>query len=1304
MTGGWGSGWGSTPWGSSSSALLAGATDFDLFCFQGVDTYHLLADADAVAHGVGSQFVLDSSSLDFGVFSGGSYPTDDARVVLTKNIPSAFTVEWVLKASLPNNFTDLVNSHVFLGTFDAAGPVLGLFFSKIGVAYTGSVSFPGGTLQLDTVLQVIPGSSAWVLEDEYLVVRAAADLTVGLVYLYITPLNDIAATGQVLRAILPIIPSSAAAVPPTDQTLVSVRGTVSEPNYMQIDSWCLGSALIIPNLAPVADAGADVAVRSCSIVQLDGSASFDPEMAPLLYSWRLLDAPIGSSFAFEGGDGRTWPLAVPTGFTAKFHSTELGIQDALDPFTVGVGGDVLVVAGTPYTLVAKGIDANGFYVQVEDEVLPEAVTGSQFKVLRQRGISSPLTVAPTFFPDIAGFYVFDLIVFDGTLYSAASPVVVNVLESALPRGCVPDLSFVFNYLSDFWNLVEGKERIADLWSSTAQAAATELFSLWQVEYSKSHRDIQRTFNRRWLHYDTLLGEPLPELTTIRTLFGGITSTYFSDSGASGIYGTSLVLSSPALAVDASVTIRSLDPVSPTTLAAELNTKLRATDDRFSVTVVALRGTSTAAVRIYAPFPLTIAATTSVPVFFTGSEGRPPSGGGVGVGSMIYKVDRSLAGLGIVEDDFLALDGTAYRIARLVDDPTDDFAYQRVALKERLPLVPSSSWSINGWVSSELLDFYNGLVCAGDYVDIEASDSLRTQASVSALYTLVETRCVGVNEALPDRIAIDSWPIGAAVADPTQDAYLARVIRRKYVPVHADVVDVPVLVPKIVIEDEESSLRRNVDYFIEPFRNGKAIRFVVGDTGDAGDIWEGERPLSRLWAEYTYLDNSATIEANFGIPVDLTIDQLEELPDTVDYLSAVRGLWFAYFNGPSVRNIRVGVQILLGLPFAEQAGVIEEIRTDFSAKNGRMLVRDAASSEIVRAYRWPKALGLEINPSTGEPYAVGDAVTQFAPLVRGAEVLDWINSPKWFEGILNQGIFYEVEKFNKFLVRVDSAAFNLSALTFVRNFVLKIKPAYTYPLFIVNKDIAETEVSTTDSSSYSGYLTLSDAPCAGNLGTSFHFDQSRPAGGGYRNQFDSDADPNNADPSYPTPDADVFWGFDKGYFCAPSTQLLVARCETFSSSFTVPFDSCFAFDTPVMAQLEYKVSGPTAIPAGPAGYVLPPFGGPGTATLTGNLVQLRLQLLGDPGSDPTDYEAVVLVNSVEQHSEAFTAGTNTEIVRSLSVAIAASDTVSVHVRPASGGARTTNWSLARAVLLQQDTVVWTFDDTLSAGTYCQESEL
>jgi hypothetical protein len=1219
-------GYGATPYGGGpygGSLVDLSGEEFDVFCIRDLDMFQILVNPDVDYTPVDAQYYTpNASTLDLELCSGGAKDPLNARLWVTQAVGDTFTAEWIVKFNnLPNDFTNLTASHIYLGATDAQGALVGLFFSAVGVAYTGSVSFSGGTeLQLDTTFQQLPGSSAYINDIDYWVIRAAVSYNLGIVYLYMTKLSDVAVTGHQLRAILPVIPYTAAAVSPVDQVIASVRGTAATPSCAFLDSMCLGSSLIIPNLAPDANAGLDQAVRLCSIAQLDGSSSFDPEGASLGYSWRLVEGPADSEFVEQVFDGVT--VFSASGFVTRIFSQALGVIDAgADPLEIG---DVINVRGEAYTIAGKGYDGGDFYLQISEELIPHSMSAEPFKYLRQRGISGPTTVNPTFYPSVPGFYAFDLIVHDGQLSSSPSLTIVNVLESPLPRGCTPDLTFMFSYLSDFWKLVEDRDRIAVFWSAVAQGVATELFTLWQYEYSKSLRDIQRTFVRRWLHYDLLLPEPLPELTRVRALYGGVETSIF---GTAIVQGDVLHIVSEALSGGEYLyTMTLAGYVSPQELAVDLQAKLQDfADSRFTTQVITesgalpsvgsyltdirsnysdgmtftlddginppltfeidtvgdgvavgnvqvdislllplihiasvvtsavnaqealgninitaltsgwtsnftntvpgeggnkaitddgsipgtftgmSSGTGGSWVRVEAPFPFTVGSLTTSALFTIGDDNHAPSGtAGAGIGARTYKVEVSLEGLDLQEDDFLSVDGVAYRISSVLDNPADALRYQRIVVKEDLFPAPSANWSLSGWVSSELLDFWGGLVTAGDYADLESSGQPTGDATADSTFEVVTCRVLGVSPLLVGRAAIDVWPLGARLVDPDLQVLLIRVLRRTYAPISNLVVDVPTLQELIVIEDDEATLRRNVDYFLEEVRDSTALRFSSGQSGDMGDVWEGERPPTRLWAEYTYINNNPLIEANFGLAAGFTQEMLAELPTGVDYLSAVRGLWYAFYNGPTLKNLRIGIQILLGLPFAEQAGTIEEIRTDFSSTQGRILIRDTDRPEIVRSYNYPKVLAIEENPSTGVPYVAGDVVEQFAPLIEGAEVVDWVKDPEWFEGLINQGIFYEVEKFHKFLVRVEEAAFDLDALLFAQNFVLTAKPTYTYPLFFVRLEVQETEVSITDNIEFFPKLILSDGPCEYLLGASWHWDQARAAGGGWRNQYDQDS--------------------------------------------------------------------------------------------------------------------------------------------------------------------------------------------------------
>lgn len=1278
------------------------AENFDLFSFEHcAPMLGILVDPIITVVAAGGQTPLNyptppGTSCDLGVLSGellnGGFSTADVRLsaVPTDGVSLQFTVQWIVTLeSLPDDFASIVAQHVYLGASDASGPCAGIFISTDGIAYTGSVHHVANNLVTDASVTAVPGTSQYIALGVETVIRLVVDGLGGVVYLYITPTTEVAITGHRLVAVLPALDAADMGFSPIDQAFVSVRGTTLEPSRVAFDAWQMASELLIPNLPPTADAGTDQAARLCSVVQLDGVNSFDPEGQELSFAWRLISTPVSSIYSASGNDGRTLPLGPPTGFTDKFHSISLGLIHAADAL---VSGDVLLVEAIAYNIVSTGTDGGGFFALISDELLPEPMTGRPYRVFRQRGISGASTIKPTFLPDVVGFYRFDLVVNDGDLDSQSSVTVVNVVDSPLPRGITPDAKFLFDYISDYWSLLEDREPIITIWSGVMQVAASELYSLWQHDYSKSLRDIQRTFLRRWLHYDLLLAEPLPELTTLRVFYGGLTTSSMAVGGVGSISGKSFSISSGVHATRV-ITILSGNPVTASTLAAELRNRLLEVDSRYTTAVIT-RFDTDQVVQINAPFPFTISG-SNVPVLGNGSSGLA-EGGGAAVGDRVYKVDVGLGELGIRENDLLLIGTQAFRISQLVSDASDDFPLQRVLLKSDIPQTGVADWVISGFVRSELLDFYNGLVSLGDSVFFEVVDSEDTDPHTDN--ALVETTALGTPEGELSDLAFAIPPsLAIALADLNRfSVRLAKIVRRTYLPIASTIVDIPTLSDLIDVKDDTETLRRNVDFYVEEYRGVHCLRFESGQLG-GDDVWETETPPDRLWAEYTYLDNRPTIEDNFGLLAEVSIDQIENLPGNVDYLSAVRGIWYAYVNGPTMFNLRAGAQILLGLPFAEEAGTIEEVRTDFSPTFGRILIRDTERAEIVRSYTFPRSLALETNPVTGTVYAVGDVVKQFAPLVRGVEIVDYVDDSTWYVGLINQGIFYEVEKLFRFLVRVDSAVFSLESLSFVRDFILKIKPTYTYPFFLVTTDLGDdTEVSITDQVEIDVTLSLLDTVCGDLTPFSTSFDDARSGGGGFWNQFDTDSNGGTAPPTFPTPDV-VEWAFDRYVLC-PETELDTHCCQVFAAPALASTGVNLDATQHLFNDARFIEAGPFVVANGATGESITTSVG-ATVPKNGTVVGLRLLIVGGPGSDPATYELIYAVNGVDQPGFAFTSvATFTHVTFVTSHAVLAADVITARIRHAGGAPRSPAWTSVR-VDVSIDLGTFAAGDLLPIGNYC-----
>lgn len=1281
---GWGTGpYGTLPWGGSLLGSPGGPIPsdalFSLFCVGPCGPMQFITTYNEVAvEGDGSQFLVDPVTLDQTMVSGGSEVEYDARLSIDVGIPSSFTLDFTLKfVALPPDFSDIVYKHVFVGAFDGAGPTLGLFFSKAGIKVTGSIHHTGGptpdqNLVLDAQIDTIPGSVDWFTEGEYYSIRIAVDGTSGTFYLFITKTVELLSSGHQLRFVGNTIPATECATSPSDQVLFSVRGTASYPSNISLDTICAAPGLVIPNLPPIADAGPDQAVRFCSIVRLDGSRSFDPEGAPITYRWRLIDAPRASQFMLEGHDGKTYTGIG--GVTARLFSETLYALDQTDPIQLGAMGDVLVISGTTYTILAKGYAFEGFFVQVDVTSIPDNLTNAPFQLFRQRGISNPTEAHPTLFPDVPGFYRFDLTVSDATYLSERSQVFVNVVDGNIPRGCVPNMAFIWGYLSNFWLLVQGTEVIESFWSATTQVIASELLTLWQHDYAKSLRDVPRTFLRKWLSYPLKVSDPTPALAEFRFLWSGIRHL-FPLVGLSGIPGTSFTVNVPLFEEGLTtktkvITFSGSGVLTAKQVRDQLTSALKSLDSRFSVVVTRALDGSADELLIVAPFHFEITGNTS-PILSGTNETL--SGTGSSIGTKTYRVDRALPP-DVRAGDLLVLGDVAYLITAVATDSSDIWPRQRVTLSVELPIGSSTEWAIRSTVTSASIDFEDELASGTDRLTFHVVD--------------------GEDEEVAVITTTGAWPVGTKAGievgllanyalHPTAglSVEFSHFFRLQYVPVEEAIVDIPFLQEIIKDPAEEAVLRRNVDFSVETVRGKNAIRFYFGGFGSSTDIWQDPETVPELlWAEFNYLDNSAVIEANFGAAVELTRDQLTAISSSVDYLSAVRGLWYARLRPPTLKNLRIGTQILVGLPFSEEDGTIEEIRTDFSPTQGRILVKDTAQPGVVRSYSFPASLVPEMNPATGVPYKAGDAVSQFAPLVTGAEIIDYVKDPNWIVPLVEQGAFFEVEKFYRFMVRVDSAAFSLASLSFVQGFIRHVKPEYTLPIFVVRKKVDDTTISVADTVSYAVKLQLFDGACFGyGNGVASIWDEPDPSDGGAQSHYD---------------DAPNFWGFDRGAICPE--DYIEGKVSIVWAGGTPTFDSIFAFDQEIYDDDAFVFEEAWVTFIDGAGSV--PLLYDATASGSVTLTDVTLTIFGDNGISDNDYNLILAKNGSDAETIPFTfTGSGVFTIHdTISISVVASDVISARIEPDGATDRNPFWKVVQVRV--GASVSWDFDTALPAGTY------
>jgi hypothetical protein len=183
----------------------------------------------------------------------------------------------------------------------------------------------------------------------------------------------------------------------------------------------------------------------------------------------------------------------------------------------------------------------------------------------------------------------------------------------------------------------------------------------------------------------------------------------------------------------------------------------------------------------------------------------------------------------------------------------------------------------------------------------------------------------------------------------------------------DIISIPVLQNGIDESAENPPticLREGVDYIIDTGSDG--TKQVLAD-----QLLEGI-----FWAPDVFV-NERAVENNFGKPINFLRD------NSVAYRSATQGLWFAYWNGPSVKILEDSASILLGLPFSANNTTVTSSTANPDGTT-TLVLADGTTHTI------PNGLESKFNS--------GDAVSEFEALSTGVTVIDLETDPFWFRRI------------------------------------------------------------------------------------------------------------------------------------------------------------------------------------------------------------------------------------------------------------------------------------------------------------------
>lgn len=993
-------------------------------------------------------------------------------------VPADYTVDFVVRfPKLPHDVADLDDHRVGIQLANDAGRGVAIYFAQTGMAFSRIDDFGS--------VSSIPDSTEFTEEiaTYFHRVRVAVNGGLGRAYIFIGRDSD---PFPPLRFIIPV---EATPFGVADRFRLVARGTAIQPVQIEFRTLQLAGSLVLPNLPPVANPGADRVITEGNTARLDGRASFDPEGAPLSYRWRAIDAPFGSEFAYDGSNGSTVDDGDTDGVTHQ-----LDVPPSSLPAWVQQG-DMLMFINMEH--VIDTVDNLTGTITVVSDTLPDNASGVPFRIIRKTLLTNDTTETPVAVPDLPGIYRFTLVVSDGEVDSEASEVLVNVVGARAPLGIEPSVEFLWDALGDEWRLIENKDIFTEFWRGTTQILGARLLEAWQHHYNMNLRDAQRIFQRKWMPFRTLIAETNPFTAVIDPRYGKLEGTYDFSLADPPVTGSTLIVELPNVDGTFEEVTVTFTGDTLVTVLADLTSALTGTGvEPYSVTdgsSVFLGLTSTERgfrVGLSSSAAGILGIATATYNYLSGTRGAR-------VTDDTYRVDIGvdLVEQGVKRNDLLVLNnGQAFRIDRVLNDPRDPGPNQRLLLRDALPFDASTSWEIPSIVRSTEVDYERSGTYPGDIVKVESFDP-RTNSFLDHNNAIVSQYGMTVAARLDGLYAV--------LNDPTYELRLLGVKRRKAIEIPVDVMSIPRLQDLIPKSQDPTMWAENIDYVLEPFyRDDLEQPIPQLQFRDSIFIGPDLEPPDIFWAEVVLFNNDQNVEDLFGRLVGFLREDASSFGEQFSYLSGVSGLMYAMQRGPTPYAMRVGSQILFGQPFAEVAGYITEIRDDYSPEFSRILIADddgnvPTRSEIIRSYVYRKdpldlslTSGLEVNPATGVPYVVGERIEQFAPIGTGVRIEDYKNNPSWFIPFVSSGLLTELEKFFYFLVRFNLDLVSLANITLIYQLIYRIKPTYTHPILLGAKQLVD-DIDVVDVLNGSITMHLYDSVCG--MGRAFMYDDYRGDG-------------------------------------------------------------------------------------------------------------------------------------------------------------------------------------------------------------------
>ena len=246
-----------------------------------------------------------------------------------------------------------------------------------------------------------------------------------------------------------------------------------------------------------------------------------------------------------------------------------------------------------------------------------------------------------------------------------------------------------------------------------------------------------------------------------------------------------------------------------------------------------------------------------------------------------------------------------------------------------------------------------------------------------------------------------------------------------------------------------TLERNVHFNIDEVSSTITFYEPLQDLGFPSRALPNGQLQVAFWMT-DVVEDDRLVSQYFGDLIDVSPQNVTRV-----YKDFIRGLYFLYTQGPTLKSLERGLSLALGIPLARTTEkVLLTVKNDVT---GNWIVATDKSS-----YTIPYGITPSVSP--GDELQVGEE------LVQVAEVLDYKVEDEWWlnisiprelipsainetdllatPGSTTDSIMREYLKYHTFLVRIRwDGSFNSTSFEEVFRILRDVKPKYTYPIFV-----------------------------------------------------------------------------------------------------------------------------------------------------------------------------------------------------------------------------------------------------------------